>query len=49
MKGLGKMISIVYQGRANGSMFLYQPKYLAQRSMFEQKRIKRIIATRWKY
>ena len=38
------MTSIVYQDRASGSMFLYGPKYLAQRSMFEQKRTERIIA-----
>lgn len=37
------MTSIVYQDRASGSMFLYQPKYPAQRSLFEQKRIERII------
>ena len=38
------MTSIVYQDRASGSMFLYQPKYPAQRSLFEQKRIERIVA-----
>lgn len=38
------MTSIVYQDRASGSMFLYRPKYSAQRSMFEQKRTERIIA-----
>lgn len=38
------MTSIVYQDRASGSMFLYRPKYPAQRSMFEQKRTERIIA-----
>ena len=38
------MTSIVYQDRASGSMFLYGPKYPAQRSMFEQKRKERIIA-----
>ena len=38
------MTSIVYQDRASGYMFLYQPKYPEQRSMFEQKRTERIIA-----
>lgn len=38
------MTSIVYQDRVSGSMFLYQPKYPAQRSMFEQKRTERIIS-----
>lgn len=38
------MTSIVYQDRASGSMFIYQPKYPAQRSMFEQKRTERIVA-----
>lgn len=38
------MTSIVYQERASGYMFLYQPKYPEQRSMFEQKRTERIIA-----
>ncbi len=38
------MTSIVYQDMASGSMFLYNPKYPAQRSMFEQKRIERIVA-----
>lgn len=38
------MTSIVYQDRASGSMYVYQPKYPAQRSMFEQKKTERIIA-----
>ena len=38
------MTSIVYQDRSSGSMYLYKPKYPAQRSMFEQKRTERIIA-----
>lgn len=38
------MTSIVYQDRASGSMFVYQPKYPVQRSMFEQKKSERIIA-----
>lgn len=38
------MTSIVYQDRTGGSMFLYQPKYPAQRSFFEQKRNERIVA-----
>ena len=38
------MTSIVYQDRASGSMFLYQPKYPAQRSLFEQKRTERVMA-----
>ena len=38
------MTSIVYQDKASGSMFLYQPKYPAQRSLYEQKRIERILA-----
>lgn len=38
------MTSIVYQDRASGSMYLYNPKYPAQRSMFEQKRTERIMA-----
>lgn len=38
------MTSIVYQDRASGCMFFYQPKYPEQRSMFEQKRTERIIA-----
>ena len=37
------MTSIVYQDRASGSMFLYQPKYPAQRSLFEQKRTERVL------
>lgn len=37
------MTSIVYQDRASGCMFLYQPKYPEQCSMFEQKRTERII------
>lgn len=37
------MTSIVYQDRVSGSMFLYQPKYPAQRSLFEQKRTERIM------
>lgn len=38
------MTSIVYQDRSSGSMFLYQPKYPAQRSMFEHKRTERIVS-----
>lgn len=38
------MTSIVYQDRASGSMYLYRPKYPAQRSMYEQKRMERILA-----
>lgn len=38
------MTSIVYQDRASGSMFLYQPKYPAQRTFFEQKRTERVLA-----
>ena len=37
------MTSIVYQDRASGSMLLYQPKYPAQRSLFEQKRTERVL------
>lgn len=38
------MTSIVYQDRVSGCMFVYNPRYPAQRSMFEQKRTDRIIA-----
>lgn len=38
------MTTIVYQDRVSGSMFVYQPKYPAQRSIFEQKRTERIVA-----
>ena len=38
------MTSIVYQDRVGGLMYIYQPKYPAQRSLFEQKRTERIIA-----
>lgn len=38
------MTSIIYQDRASGSMFIYQPKYQAQRSLFELKKPERIIA-----
>lgn len=38
------MTSIVYQDKASGSMYLYQPKYPAQRSLYEQKRMERITA-----
>lgn len=38
------MTSIIYQDRASGSMFIYRPKYPAQRSIFEQKKSERIIA-----
>ncbi len=37
------MTSIVYQDRASGSMYIYQPKYPAQRSIFEQKKTERVI------
>ncbi len=37
------MTSIVYQDRASGSMYIYRPKYPAQRSIFEQKKTERII------
>lgn len=38
------MTSIVLQDRSSGSMYIYLPKYPAQRSMFEQKRTERLIA-----
>lgn len=38
------MTSIVYQDRCGGMMFIYSPKYPAQRSLFELKRNERIIA-----
>ena len=38
------MTSIIYQDKTSGSMFIYKAKYPVQRSMFEQKRIERIIA-----
>ena len=38
------MTSIVYQDRVRGLMYIYQPKYPVQRSMFEQKKSERIIA-----
>lgn len=38
------MTSIVYQDRVGGLMYIYQPKYSAQRSLFEQKRTERIVA-----
>lgn len=38
------MTSIVYQDKASGSMYLYQPKYPVQRSLYEQKRMERIMA-----
>ena len=36
------MTSIVYQDKASGSMYIYSPQYLAQRSFFELKRNERI-------
>lgn len=38
------MQSIVYQDKAGGMMFVYKPRYPAQRSFFEQKRADRLIA-----
>ena len=38
------MTSIVYEDKASGSKYLYQPPYPAQRSFFEQKRNERIAA-----
>lgn len=38
------MTSIVYQDKASGTMRIYKPKYLKQRSLFEQNRTERIIA-----
>ena len=35
---------IVFQERSSGFMYIYNPKYPAQRSMFEQKRTERLIA-----
>lgn len=37
------MQSIVYQDRASGTMYIYQPKYPAQRSLYEETRIERIM------
>ena len=37
------MKSIVYQDKVSGTMYIYQPKYPPQRSLFEEKRIERII------
>lgn len=37
------MTSIVYQDKASGKMFIYNPQYPAQRSMFEQKKTERIV------
>lgn len=38
------MQSIVYQDKTSGMMFIYKPRYPAQRSFFEQKRAERLIA-----
>lgn len=38
------MTTIVFQDRSSGSMFIYNPKYPAQRGVFEQKRTERLIA-----
>lgn len=38
------MTSIIYQDRASGTMYIYQPKYPSQRSFYEQKRNERILA-----
>lgn len=38
------MTSIIYQDRASGTMYIYQPEYPSQRSFYEQTRIERIFA-----
>lgn len=38
------MTSIVYQDISSGTMCIYNPRYPAQRSLFEQKRNERITA-----
>lgn len=38
------MTSIVYQDKTGGAMMIYRPKYPAQRSFYEQKRVERIVA-----
>lgn len=38
------MTSIVYEDKASGKKYLYQPSYPAQRTFFEQNRNERIIS-----
>ena len=38
------MQSIVYQDKAGGIMFVYNPRYPVQRGYFEQERVERLVA-----